>query len=317
MMKGETEGSGDTRETLQEVLERASEAGFDVSERQLKRWRDEGLVPSPEKVGLGRGKGTVSLYPEGTGERLVAVARALDDQGTLGAAGLKLWMQGADLTEYVRDLLLQIWADHVETTDKLLRAYDSGLTEEPVKSWVQRERLRRFGWIRKAVGKQEFGTVVYYVLAAMAGRIDADDLRREIERDPELRVPLRNAVSAIYERVTGLAIEEWQEGEVANLLVGASRQMSYRALLERGRAREEEEWRELRDQALKVTEEYAPDAEGEERLAMAMNTFLHFLTTPSDRPDPDQVLEHLADQDDDVADRIADHRKRFMLNWEI
>lgn len=57
-----------------ELIEQAREHGVNPTPRQLKRWRDEGLLPKPLRSWLGRGRGSVSEYPVEALPRVVVLA---------------------------------------------------------------------------------------------------------------------------------------------------------------------------------------------------------------------------------------------------
>jgi hypothetical protein len=78
-------------ESKEELLAAAAKAGFEVSEAQLARWHRSGLLPRPQVRSLGRGKGTESLYPPGSSDRLVRVAELHVEEHRLANAGWRLW----------------------------------------------------------------------------------------------------------------------------------------------------------------------------------------------------------------------------------
>src|SRR5438105_15226652 len=96
-------------ESKDELLAAASNAGFEVSEAQLARWHRAGLLPRPQVRSLGRGKGTESLYPPGTRQRLIRVAQVHVEEHRLANAAWRLWWEdGGPLTKSARRFLSQM-----------------------------------------------------------------------------------------------------------------------------------------------------------------------------------------------------------------
>lgn len=81
-------------------------AGFPVSEDQLARWHRRGLLPRPSQRPLGRGRGTITIYPPGSGMQLVALCEVRRHVRSLEMAGFQLWWDGFDVdVELVRPVL--------------------------------------------------------------------------------------------------------------------------------------------------------------------------------------------------------------------
>src|SRR5438445_768462 len=65
---------GVAAERADDLIALAKASGFHVTKTQLARWHRAGLLPRPvRRQGLGRGKGTISIYPAGTGTQLLAL----------------------------------------------------------------------------------------------------------------------------------------------------------------------------------------------------------------------------------------------------
>lgn len=88
---------GDTADFL---ISSATEHGQAVTPAMLKQWRDAGLLPRPVQRPLGRGKGTATIYPAGTGAQLRRVLDLRSEQMAAGrrfdrnAAFWRLWWEG-------------------------------------------------------------------------------------------------------------------------------------------------------------------------------------------------------------------------------
>ena len=73
--------------------------GFDVTARQIERWRQEGALEPPVRKGLGQGLGSIAYYPPEAVERAAALAVLVKARGSLAEAALMNFLRGADLKE--------------------------------------------------------------------------------------------------------------------------------------------------------------------------------------------------------------------------
>lgn len=84
----------------EEELQRAFEAGGAlISSDQLRRWRDQGLMPRVTQHGLGRAAGSVIHYPIGTALLALEIDRLLSIKKKLSFVGWHLWMQGFEVAD--------------------------------------------------------------------------------------------------------------------------------------------------------------------------------------------------------------------------
>ena len=104
----------------QELIGESALAGAAVSPRQLKRWRLTGLVPSPTRQGLGRGRGSCSSYPPGTVELVVALAKLPRRSRAVAPATLSLFALGLSVDEAALRHAHSEWA--ARTLEKMQRA---------------------------------------------------------------------------------------------------------------------------------------------------------------------------------------------------
>ncbi len=119
------DGSGETRE---ELIELAMANGHEASPEQLARWHRHGLLPKPMQVPLGRGRGTRSVYPTGTGEQLLALCRIHLDgrEKRLDYVAWRLWWDGYEVSMVpVRRLLGRV-AEQVDRDVRDLGDPDGG-----------------------------------------------------------------------------------------------------------------------------------------------------------------------------------------------
>lgn len=294
-MTGKTEDFDRNEETLEEVLDRANTADLEreVTERRLKRWRDEGLVPSPRKEGLGRGRGTTAYYPSGTGDLVRAIAKELESgPRSLSRVALALWFRGYPLTSYVREWLL----DGLRGVDRhfraAYRAYNGEITDRPVTQWVDRDRIPHFGRVRGKVGRAEFFHPALYVLEAVAGEVDEDELRDRLSRyqersDATEAAFIETVREAGFEGVDQLEIEGPEE-ELAQRLGELSDRATPGSEYERACEKGEEEWEALRDEAVAFVDRWLPDTD--EREGYSFLVFRWLLLYPEDWENPVELL---------------------------
>lgn len=211
-------------ESKEELLAAAASAGLEVSDAQLARWHRAGLLPRPQVRSLGRGKGTESLYPPGSSERLVRVAQVHVEEHRLSNAAWRLWWEdGGPLTKSARQFLSQVATGldkereyvvdlverdaagdptAVEEMDKLLNSMERGRLPQPL------------GQARRRSGTSQFPTVGRIILEIIADRFQG------FRVDPETG----ENDGALLERSWGLdrartdrlaAAGPWLEGDLA------------------------------------------------------------------------------------------------------
>jgi len=133
-------------ESKKDLLEAAKKARFEVSERQLVRWQNSGLLQRPRRRFLGRGLGSEAVYPEGSMERLLAICRIRETYGEkrLDYVLWRLWWEGHDVDiKRVRRFLRKIaghWADFNKWS---IDAEETGLSKV-AKKYIKESGDRRF-----------------------------------------------------------------------------------------------------------------------------------------------------------------------------
>jgi predicted RNase H-like nuclease len=108
--------------TRDQLLAAVHRAGAKVSVTQLRRWCDVGLMPTPARRGLGRGRGIVALYPAYAAWQAFVIARALKEKRNLDDAGWVAWALGFPVTGFARDLLLEELEDQERQLKAIVRA---------------------------------------------------------------------------------------------------------------------------------------------------------------------------------------------------
>ncbi len=89
------------------LLGAANDAGFIVTPQQLARWHRMGLLPRPVQRGQGRGRGTVTLYPEGTSRQLVELCHERSGTRDLIRVGFRMWWRGFEVDSTLVERVLR------------------------------------------------------------------------------------------------------------------------------------------------------------------------------------------------------------------
>jgi hypothetical protein len=163
-------------ESREELLGLAAAAGFDVTAAQLARWHRAGLIPRPSQRPLGKGHGTETVYPGGTGEQLLALARILALDRRLSLAAWELWWAGYDVSlEKVRTLLGESAKSRDASTAELRARIDAPGGSDSIYDLADRMAggrtdVKVLRQARKRVGRSSYSTVAKAVLETAAGR---------------------------------------------------------------------------------------------------------------------------------------------------
>src|SRR6266487_1703336 len=194
-------------ETRGQLLAAATAAGLAVSQAQLSRWHRAGLLPRPQVRSLGRGRGTVSLYPPGSGQRLVRVAQLHQRERRLTSVAWRLWWDdGGPVPVPARELLVQVaqrWEQYRTHFAELLAGEQAGepdATGELDAIYCQAEtgRIgRQLGQVRRNIGREGFSTVVRVLAEIGVGRFQGYE--RGVSASDE-----DSETGALVERAMGL-----------------------------------------------------------------------------------------------------------------
>src|SRR6266545_847905 len=195
---------GKTREQL---LAAATAAGLAVSQAQLSRWHRADLLPRPQVRSLGRGRGTVSLYPPGSGQRLVRVARLHQRQRRLMSVAWQLWWDdGGPVPVPARELLVQVaqrWEQYRTHLAELLAREQAGDPDaigelDAIYRQAETGRVgRHLGQVRRNIGREGFSTVARVLAEIGVGRFRGYE--REASASDE-----ESETGALVERAMGL-----------------------------------------------------------------------------------------------------------------
>jgi hypothetical protein len=162
-------------EIQDEVLAAAAEAGFAITASQLARRHRQGLLPAPTQRSRGRGggRGTVTVYPPGTGARLVTVCTLGRKYRRFDDLAWALWWDGHELCDLtVVRLRLERVVEEFFGEQARLVGPDGTLTEEAELALDKAHRTRfnrSLRWARRRVGADDFGLFLSLLISAMTG----------------------------------------------------------------------------------------------------------------------------------------------------
>lgn len=163
-------------EARDELLGLAAAAGFDVSATQLARWHRAGLLPQPKQRSLGRGRGTETIYPPGTGDQLLALCEQLRRDRRLTVATWALWWAGFPVPmTAVRRVLNEAAARFDVASTQLGSLIDHprarrSITDVADEMALGRTDAKSLRQARKRTGRSAYSTVARVVLEIAAGR---------------------------------------------------------------------------------------------------------------------------------------------------
>ena len=148
------------KELLEEVGMLLAPGDRPPSITQLERWRQGGYIPSAERHGLGRGRGTKSSYPAGTAVQVVALMREQDvrPRPRLEKAVLPLFLAGHRIRlDTLRRALIDE-ANRVRQDAEILagtrRSRREGRPNQALTAARLAEKLMRGGHLSKQTRKQ-------------------------------------------------------------------------------------------------------------------------------------------------------------------
>lgn len=139
------------------IVARSEKEGQIVTLRQLGDWRGKGLIPSPKRPGLGRGRGSQTLYPSGTLRQVMACSNLFKQKLKAKDVGWELWVQGFSVHEKYWNPYFQIAGTmlinlkqellgdddgHLSFSDALEGELKNVIGHAKLPTWVNRMRQR-------------------------------------------------------------------------------------------------------------------------------------------------------------------------------
>lgn len=193
------EAAGQTRD---EVLTAVAAAGCTVTGDQLARWHRARLLPQPVRRSLGRGLGTVTIYPEGTVDRVVALWAMRSRHSNLSKAAFELWWEGFEVeADVIRATLLEKATALDAEFPALLDFGQSGKAKGGFGSFINRRlgparRKRLEAAIREAA--QDVATV----------RVSMPTLEGDITTPPSLDEMFERVIPFLMVALSGTSLVE-------------------------------------------------------------------------------------------------------------
>lgn len=171
-------------EPAAQVLAKARAAGFAVSTAQLARWHRIGLLPQPRTRSLGRGHGTQTMYPAGTGDQSIKLCQLRKRHRNLREVGWRLWWLGYSVEEGWSQGHLQAAAADMDRMLESLRAANETLNsnDDDVadKAFADLEaacgkRLPKSfaSQLRRRIGRRNFAMLVRFILTFVSGDLES------------------------------------------------------------------------------------------------------------------------------------------------
>lgn len=168
-------------ERASDILVRARAAGFTVSERQLKRWHYEGLLPKPTQSWDEGIPGSETIYPPGTGDQLLILCAIRQRIRRSKDRGWFLWWLGFSVDEKIwKDILTRSAIRYDRIIPKVLKLLSSDIGAENSEkgSWffkkLRTARIRNvlFRKLRKRLGPKYFDEFIGIVINVLEGQFD-------------------------------------------------------------------------------------------------------------------------------------------------
>jgi hypothetical protein len=163
-------------EVREDLLHLTRDRGHPVTAPKLARWHRAGLIPRPEQRSLGRGHGTQTVYPPGTGEQLIRLCEIHFDEGVkrLPHVGWQLWWEGYAVSfDLVRAFLRHIATTVDEQLKDLLDPETNTISDEKWKELVEGSRTARLDkpvrGMRGRVGRDRMPTLMSIMLEVNTG----------------------------------------------------------------------------------------------------------------------------------------------------
>jgi hypothetical protein len=174
-------------ETSGFLLAQARKAGFSVKAEKLRRWQRRGLLPRVQRHGLGRARGTESVYPAGSAKQLVALCAQLKKRRVLRDAAWAIWWEGYWVEKgWVVDRLVRQLA-YIQLFFTAWAGDENDTSGDLLEQLVHQSQAKRLptpmGNIRRSLGQE-----AYSIFVVLLSRVVGEDLLvlSDLEREPEI-----------------------------------------------------------------------------------------------------------------------------------
>lgn len=197
-------------ESADEVVARAADHGFDVSDAQRRRYHAAEVLPRPRMVGLGRGRGRKAFYPPGTGEQLVRLQQLLREDRSLDRARYRLWWEGYAVPENSIKDDIDRALDELEPLVRLYEESDPGSDNDPFWDRLDRYATKRLptgllAQARRRLPRGALESVICICLDALLGREHEDG--ESMSRDVAAAVGLPRRLTAWVDEARAVTAE--------------------------------------------------------------------------------------------------------------
>jgi hypothetical protein len=196
--------------TEKEVLDRLAEAAVPMPRTRFENWREHGLVvPCGPRKGLGQAKGRrTHLYPDGTIEQAIEIARLLRQNLDLDEIGWRLWLSGLPVG---RNCWFDVFVaaakefDEAAATSREALNSDS-LNEDPIQELADKAYSADmsdpiFRQARKALGPDRLEMVLFHLMSMMIGEFTSVSTQIEqLSKDDDTSVSAQMDDPKIKER---------------------------------------------------------------------------------------------------------------------
>lgn len=179
---------GKQGESSAELIKLAQTNGYPVTATKLAYWHRRRLLPKPTQVPLGKAHGTMSVYPIGTGEQLLALCEIHQTEKRLERVAWSLWWRGYDVAfERVQPFLKQA-ATQFERARQELIDPTTGELSDTVYDQIDKASSFRLAaplsGARRRVGTTRFGTFFAILSKVVAGLfVEPDPYTDETEAE--------------------------------------------------------------------------------------------------------------------------------------
>ncbi len=227
-------------ETNDQLIEAAAAGGYTVTKRQLAEWHRAGLLPPPQQV-FGEHAGSMSLYPVGTTDRLLALCAVRKQWRRNADVAWGLWWAGYDVSEgYVREPLQRVaadWGRGMQQLRELLgrtaatqsNETDSDALSDAFFEFIDQAASSRISkaaiaQARKRVGRERFPTFVRVIIEVVTGTFTGYTVDAVTDTKDEERQLIEVALGVARGRTDRLAdAEPWLTTDTEDALREISR----------------------------------------------------------------------------------------------
>ena len=247
------DGRSGKREELTEdqLLDFVNQHGFELTRAQLSLIRRRHLIPSPRQRGLGRGRGSQTIYPAETARLLLAVLKEKPHHRSLHEVAWALWWGGVAVPEQaVNDYLANVaqgFDEQVASLRLLLQDPDAmgSLLDQAAFSRLSNPIM---AMVRRRTGRHSFSTFIRVAAEVTTGTFSGLSPENVFSMQEEERIIDRALGLTQARKVKILGGSPWLT-DPNNQILGELNQLISRApLSEEAKKAREQDINEARDE---------------------------------------------------------------------